>query len=72
MKQTAHMEIARTKARPENANIEFSDKSISRLTAGQGGASGTSTNIHSTGKITPLELDIDLGDLTKNENQVYA
>ena len=66
------MEIARTAAQPEEEKIDFSDKLIKRNVVGKREASATSTNLQSTGKITPLELDIDLGDLTKNENQVYA
>ena len=43
---------------------------VLRTVAGKGGASGTSTNLQSTGKITPLELDLGLDDLTKNDNQI--
>ena len=64
------MEIARTSAQPEEEKIDFSDKFIKRNVVGKREASATSTNLQSTGKITPLELDLGLDDLTKNDNQI--
>ena len=70
MKQTANMTKITT-TQPEDANIDFSDKFISNNAAKKAHASGTTTGLQSTGKITPLELDV-LDELENDLNNIHV